>query len=87
MMLSTKTARLQFVKAFLENCAKKPLYNRQASKGDTFMTHENTLQYGLRSIRYSGAKSWNEIPHIIKLSPLIMIFRFRLNLHLFSTKY
>ena len=30
---------------------------RQASKGDIFMSHKNALQYGLRSVRYAGAKS------------------------------
>ena len=30
---------------------------RQASKGDIFMTRKNTLQSGLRSVRYAGAKS------------------------------
>ena len=60
-------------------------YNtRQASKGDIFMTQKSTLQYGLRSIRYSGAKSWNEIQYIIKRSPSFTIFRFRLKSHLFS---
>ena len=73
---------------FFESLTSVHQYNtRQASKGDIFMTQENTLQYGLRSIRYSGAKSWNEILYIIKQSPSIMIFRFRLKSHLFSTKY
>ena len=30
---------------------------RQACKGDIFMTRHNTLQYGERSIRYTGAIS------------------------------
>ena len=29
---------------------------RQVSKPDTFMAQQNTLQYGLRSVRYAGAK-------------------------------
>ena len=33
-----------------------------------FMTQENTSQYGLRSVRYAGAKCWNNIPHVIKQS-------------------
>ena len=32
---------------------------RQARKGDILLTRKNTLQYGLKSIRYAGAKSWN----------------------------
>ena len=63
-------------------------YNtRQACKGDIFMTHKNTLQYGLRSIKYAGAKSWNEIPAIIKQSRSIVIFCRELKQHFFSTKY
>ena len=34
---------------------------RQAREGDSFMTRHNTLQYGERSIRYTDAKSWNNI--------------------------
>ena len=60
---------------------------RQARKGDIFMTQENTLQYGLRSVRYAGAKSWNNIPFNIKQSPSAMSFRRRLKIHLFSTEY
>ena len=63
-------------------------YNtRQASKGDIFMTQENTLQYGLKSIRYAGAKSWNNIACIIKRSTTVTNFRRKLKLHLFSTRY
>jgi hypothetical protein len=60
---------------------------RQARKGDIFMMRKNTLQYGLRSIKYAGAKSWNDIPFTIRQSPSTMIFRRELKLHLFSTNY
>ena len=60
---------------------------RQARRGDIFMMRKNTLQYGLRSIRYAGAKSWNDIPLKIKQSPSVMIFRREMKLHLCSTKY
>ena len=50
-------------------------YNtRQACKGDIFMTQENTLQYGLRSVRYAGAKSWNKIPCVIKQTTTVRNF-------------
>ena len=39
---------------------------RQARKGDIFIIRHNTLQYGERSIRYTGAKSWNNTPMNIK---------------------
>ena len=56
------------------SCKIEARYNtRQASKGDTIMTKENTLQYGLRSTSYSGAKSWNETPYINKRYSTIMI--------------
>ena len=60
---------------------------RQARKGDIFMTRHNTLQYGERSIRYTGAKSWNNIPFNIKQSPSVMSFCRQVKLHLFSTNY
>ncbi len=60
---------------------------RQACEGGIFMTQPNTLQYGLRSVRYAGAKSWNNIPFNIKQSPSVISFRHRLKLFLFSTKY
>ncbi len=73
---------------FFETLSSVHKYNtRQASKGDIFMTQENTYLYGLRSIRYAGAKAWNDIPHSIKLSPTSINFRSKLKLHLLSTNY
>ena len=40
---------------------------RQSTRGDLFLASINTLQYGLKSIRYLGAKLWNELPITIKL--------------------
>ena len=60
---------------------------KRARKSDIFMTRKKTLQYGLRSINYAGAKSWNDIPSNIKQSASVVIFRRDLKLHLFSTKY
>ena len=60
---------------------------RQAAKGDILIRRKNTLQYGLRSIQYAGAKSWNSIPSNIKQSSSVMIFCRDLKLHLFSAKY
>ena len=34
-------------------------------QGDILLTRKSTLQYGLKSIRYVGAKSWNSISHVI----------------------
>ncbi len=59
----------------------------ETSKGDTFMTQENTFLYGLISIRYKVVKAWNDIYHLIKISPTSMIFHFKLKSHLFSPNY
>ena len=60
---------------------------RQARKGDILLTRKNSLQYGLKSIRYAGAKSWNSILHVIKQAPTVMSFRHQLKLHFFATNY
>ena len=43
-------------------------FTRQSNSSDLFRNHKNSFQYGLRSIRYMGAKTWNEIPEILKNS-------------------
>ena len=56
---------------------------RQASKNDIFLTRKNTLQYDVRSVRFSGAKSWNSIPVDIKRSSSFFSFRHKLRAFLF----
>ena len=46
----------------------------QATKYDNFLTQKNTLQYGIRSLRFCGDKYWNEIPVDIKISSSANIF-------------
>ena len=60
---------------------------RQATKGDIFLIQKNTLQYGLRSVRYCGAECWNEIPVDIKRSPSVKSFRLKLKAFLFEKIY
>ena len=60
---------------------------REARKDDVFMIRHNILQYGERSIRYTVATFWNNIPLNIKQSPSVMRFRCQLKLHLLSTNY
>ena len=60
---------------------------RQAFKGDIFMTQESILQCGLRSVRYAGAKFWNNTPRAIKQSTTAANFRHKLKMHLLSTRY
>ena len=44
-------------------------YNtRLASRGDLFLTRKTTLQYGIRSIQYSGARLWKSVPILIRES-------------------
>ena len=77
-----------FFHSFFETVTVVHQYDtRQASKGDIFMTQENTLQYGLRSVRYAGAKFWNNTPRVIKQSTTVTNFRHKLKLHLYSTRY
>ena len=60
---------------------------RQATKNDIFLIQKNTLQYGLRSVRYCGAKCWNDIPVDIKRSPSVKSFRLKLKAFLFEKSY
>ena len=57
---------------------------RQAGKDDIFLPQKNTSQYGLRSVRYNGAKCWNDIPVEIKRSPSVKMFRQKLKTFLFE---
>ena len=60
---------------------------RQAGKDDIFLPQKNTSQYGLRSIRYYGAKCWNDIPVEIKRLPSVKMFRQKLKTFLFEHNY
>ena len=60
---------------------------RQAEKVNIFLPQKNTTQYGLRSVRYHGAKCWNEIPVEIKRSPSLKAFRQKLKSFFFENNY
>ena len=47
---------------FLFNSSVHQHSTRQASQGDLFMSRRNSLQYGLKSILYLGARFWNTLP-------------------------
>ena len=51
---------------------------RQAAGGDIFQSIRNTFLYGLRSMKYLGAKLWNGIPTFIKMSVSFNIFKSKL---------
>ena len=49
---------------------------RQAARGDIFQSIRNTFLYGLRSIKYFGAKLWNGIlPNVSKVLSFFSICR------------
>ena len=41
---------------------------RYSARGDIYVEKKNTLQFGLRSMRYMGAKLWNDLPLEIRNS-------------------
>ena len=51
---------------------------RQAAGVNIFQSIRNTFLYGLRSIKYCGAKLWNSIPTFIKMSVSFNIFKSKL---------
>ena len=57
---------------------------RKASKNDIFLTRKNTLQYGIRSVCFTGAESWNSIPTTIKESVSLVCFRYKLKSYLLA---
>ena len=59
---------------------------RQSTRGDLFLAKTNTLQYGLKSIRYLGAKLWNELPAAIRTSSSKLLFKRHLKAHFLNTK-
>ena len=60
---------------------------RQATKGDIFLIQKNTLQYGLRSVRYYGAKCRNNIPDYMRRSPSVRSFQCNLKSFIFKRDY
>ena len=52
---------------------------RQSTRGSLFLERQHTIQYGIRSVQYSGAKLWNSIPSEIRLSSTVKQFRTKLN--------
>ena len=57
---------------------------RQASQGDLYMFQKNSLQYGLNSIRYLGAKLWNTLPVELRNSPSKSSFQTKLKIYLLN---
>ena len=58
---------------------------RHFYRGDVFLTHKDGLQYGLKSIRYMGAKMWNDLPEEIRNSSSKCSFKKHLKKHILSS--
>ena len=47
----------------------------QDVRGDLFVEHRSTVQYGIRSVQYLGARIWNDLPLLIRNSPSMTNFK------------
>ena len=54
---------------------------RHSARGDIYVEKKNTLQFGLRSIRYMGAKLRNDLPLEIRNSTSKFLFKRKLKFH------
>ena len=79
-----KTSPDCFHNFFLFSSSVHQYSTRQASHGDLYMTHQNTLHYGLKSIRYLGAKLWNTLPVELRNAPPKLSFKRNLKLYLLN---
>ena len=61
-------------------------YNtRQSHRGDIVIVQTSSSLYGLKSIRYLGAKYWNELPAEIRNSSSKTVFKKKLKTYLIDT--
>ena len=56
-------------------------HDTRHSYRDVFLAHKNSLQYVLKSIRYVGAKMWNDLPVELRNSPSKYSFKKHLKKH------
>ena len=59
---------------------------RLASRSDLFLEWKNTFQYGIRSMKYNGARLWNMIPSHIREASSNLVFKNNLKTY-FLTQY
>ena len=57
---------------------------RQAITDDLFLERRHTVQYGIRSVQYSGAKLWNSIPVELRSLKSASQFRAKLKVYFLS---
>ena len=79
-----KTSPSCFHDFFLLSSSVHQYSTRQASQGDLYMFKQNSLQYGLKSIRYHGAKLWNTLPLELRNAPTKIIFKTKLKIYLLN---
>ena len=70
-----KLTPVYFHDFFCTNASIHSHNTKQSARGDLFLAQRNTLQYGLRSIRYTGAKLWNGLPTTIRSLPSKFLFK------------
>ena len=80
-----KTSPSCFHDFFLLNSSVHQYSTRKASQGDLYLSRMNSLQYGLKSIRYLGAKLWNALPVEIRNAPSKISFKKQLKIKLLNT--
>ena len=69
---------------FSSNSAIHSYTARQSHQGDLYLIGKNTLQYELGSIRYMGAKLWNQLPGEVRNSSSKFLVRKNLKKHLYT---
>ena len=79
-----KTSPRCFHDFFLFSSSVHQYSTRQASQGDLHMSRKNSLQYGLKSIRYLGAKLWNTLPLELRNAPSKALFKTKLKIYLLT---
>ena len=80
-----KTSPCCFHDFFLFSSSVHQYSTRQASQGDLYLSRMNSLQYGLKSIRYLGAKLWNALPVEFQNAPSKISFKKQLKIYLLNT--
>ena len=71
----SKLTPVYFHNFFRHNASVHSHNTRQSKRGDLFLVQKNTLQYGTRSIRYTGAKLWNGLPTAIRTLSSKVLFK------------
>ena len=79
-----KTSPDCFHNFFLFNSSVHQYSTRQASHGDLYLTQKNSLQYGLKSLRYLGAKLWNTLSVELRNAPSKLSFKRNLKIYLLN---